>query len=236
MMTEAETRGDCSTRWTSGPKDVRSTSSVSDRRASSASRQVSAGRPQESPKSSKSRQEIGRQGLYYSAKTEARVARAFTGDTTGKPGRSRSGGFKSPFAEGTLRSGLAHDSRNEGAYRDVGLPWNNREGTNPHVSSNRHPEFLLAGPLLSADRAGQATAIARPRGGLLPGGRPGIAHPGRWAAVPPDRPARLPPRLAPRARRGMRQARRTRRAALRDSRNRDEVADDLPGRAGRDPR
>src|SRR5262245_31279215 len=58
-----------------------------------ASRQVSAGRPQESRKSSKSRQEIGLQGLYYSAKTEARVARAFTGDTTGKPRRSRSGGF-----------------------------------------------------------------------------------------------------------------------------------------------
>src|SRR5262249_7614918 len=107
------------------------------------------------------------------------------------------------------------------------LPWNNREGTNHHVSSNRHPEFLLAGPLLSADRAGQATAIASPRRGLLPGGRPGVAHPGRWAAVPPDRPARLPPRLAPRARRGRRQARRTRRAALRDSRHREEVADAL---------
>ena len=39
-----------------------------------------------------------------------------------------------------------------------------------------------------------------------------------------------------RARRGMRQARWTRRAALRDSRNRDEVADDFAGRAGRDPR
>ena len=69
--------------------------------ASSASRQVSFGRPQESPNSSKSRQEIGLQGPYYSAKAEARVARAFTGDTTGKPGGSRSGGFKSPFAEST---------------------------------------------------------------------------------------------------------------------------------------
>src|SRR5262249_28245913 len=98
------------------------------------------------------------------------------------------------------------------------------------------PEFLLAGPLLSADCAGQATAITRARRGLLPGGRPGVAHPGRWAAVPPDRRAGLPPRFPPRARRGMRQARRTRRAALRDSRNGDEVADGLAGRAGRDPR
>src|SRR5262249_3787081 len=48
---------------------------------------------------------MGLQGLYYSAKTEARVARAIAGDTTGKPGRSRSGGFKSPFGESTLRSG-----------------------------------------------------------------------------------------------------------------------------------
>src|SRR5262249_61487028 len=110
---------------------------------------------------------MGLQGLYYSAKTEARVARAIAGDTTGKPGRSRFGGFKSPFAESTLRSGLVHDSRNERTDRDVGLPWNNREGTNHHVSSNRHPEFLLARPLLSAHRAGQATAIKRPRGGLL---------------------------------------------------------------------
>src|SRR5262245_27836151 len=74
-----------------------------------------------------------------------------------------------------LRSGLAHDSRNERTDRDVGLPWNNREGTNHHVSSNGHPEFLLAGPLLSADRAGQATPIARPSFGfhstILSGGR-----------------------------------------------------------------
>src|SRR5262249_58472520 len=140
-------------------------------------------------------------------------------------GESRSGAFESPFAGSS-------DSRNEQTDRDVSLnpsyaslPRNNREGTNHHVPSNRHPEFLLAGPLLSANRAGQATAIARPRRGLLPGGRPGVTHPGRWAAVPPDRPARLPPRLAPRARRGRRQARRTRRAALRDSRNGDQVAD-----------
>jgi UDP:flavonoid glycosyltransferase YjiC (YdhE family) len=39
-----------------------------------------------------------------------------------------------------------------------------------------------------------------------------------------------------RARRGRRQARRTRRAALRHSWSRDEVADALPRRAGRDPR
>src|SRR5262249_16293575 len=99
--------------------------------ASSASRQVSSGHPQESPKSSKHRQEIGRQGLDYSAKAaEARVARAFTGDTTGKFRGSRTVGYRSPFAESTLRSEPAQESRNERTDRDVDLPWNNRERTN----------------------------------------------------------------------------------------------------------
>src|SRR5262245_14973940 len=46
------------------------------------------------------------------------------------------------------------------------FPRKEQEGTNHHVPSNRHLEFLLAGPLLSAHRAGPATAITRPRGGL----------------------------------------------------------------------
>ena len=35
------------------------------------------------------------------------------------------------------------------------FPRNNREGTNHHVSSNRHPELLLAGSLLSAHGPGR---------------------------------------------------------------------------------
>src|SRR5262249_50108637 len=57
-----------------GPGSTTKASSPTTSSASSASRQVGSGRPQESPKSRKARQETGRQALYHSVKTEARVA------------------------------------------------------------------------------------------------------------------------------------------------------------------
>ena len=59
----------------------------------------------------KSRQETGRQGLYYSLKTGAQVSPV---SVTGRPGESRSGAFESPFAGSSA-------SRNGRTDRDVSL-------------------------------------------------------------------------------------------------------------------
>src|SRR5262245_29789769 len=79
--------------------------------ASSASRQVSAGRPQESPKNPQvsPRDRAARPLLFTQDRGAGRA-----GGVTGRPGESRSGAFASPFAGSS-------DSRSERTDRDVSL-------------------------------------------------------------------------------------------------------------------
>src|SRR5262249_59228709 len=76
-----------------------------------ASHQVSAGRPQELPKSPQvSPRDRAARPLLFTQDRGAGLA----GDVTGRPGESRSGAFESPFAESS-------DSRNGRTDRDVSL-------------------------------------------------------------------------------------------------------------------